>query len=58
MVDRGWADPPDGAARRYPLAVLVVMTVTSIVTGHYGVSDANWSPNAWWLALFGAGACP
>src|SRR5690349_7465664 len=42
--------------REFPLAVLVVMTVVRLVSQYYDVSDYLWSPNAWWLAFYGAGA--
>ena len=42
--------------RRFPLAVLGVMTPVLILYRLAEVPEDMWSANAWWLALFGAGA--
>ena len=42
--------------RRFPLAVLGVMTPVLIAYRLAGVPEDMWSANAWWFALFGAGA--
>ncbi|HKG25818.1 MAG TPA: histidine kinase dimerization/phosphoacceptor domain-containing protein, partial [Thermomicrobiales bacterium] len=42
--------------RQYPLAVLAVMTLATVISRYQHVYDTTWAPNAWWLALYGAGA--
>jgi signal transduction histidine kinase len=41
--------------RRFPLAVLLTMTVASALSSLAGVPDSLWSGNAWGLALYSAG---
>jgi signal transduction histidine kinase len=42
--------------RRFPLGVLAVMTAVFVVYRLVEIPDALWAANAWWLALYGAGA--
>jgi signal transduction histidine kinase len=51
-----WLIAPLAFRRRAPLATLVVMTPALIVFGEAMLPEYNWAVNAWWLALFSAGA--
>jgi signal transduction histidine kinase len=41
--------------RRFPLAVLLTMTIASALSSLAGVPDSLWAGNAWGLALYSAG---
>jgi signal transduction histidine kinase len=42
--------------RRFPLAVLLVMTGTLLLYEYFDLPENIWQANAFWLALYGAGA--
>lgn len=51
-----WLVVPLAFRRRTPLAALLVMTPALIAIGETMLPEYNWAVNAWWLALFSAGA--
>jgi signal transduction histidine kinase len=51
-----WLIAPLAFRRRAPLATLLVMTPALIISGETNLPEYNWAMNAWWLALFSAGA--
>lgn len=51
-----WLIAPLAWRRRYPLATLLIMTPALIVFQRLRLPEYAWAVNAWWLALFGAGA--
>jgi len=51
-----WLIAPLALRRRTPLATLLVMTPALILFGEAMLPEYTWAVNAWWLALFSAGA--